>query len=710
MARKNTEHPLRRKLRRYAVAGNMQAAEALLVQHLEAHPEDEEAAQELERLRKGLPLLATETAAQRRERESREACDRIMALISAYPENRLQSVPTQQLEKNQQTLSCSLRAMGDQELPALRSYRATLRKELRRRGMGKARRACLWLGGVAAVGAVLTGIGFLTYRRACSLEEELRSAIQVDTAERVETVLPIANTSINRLFCPQLENTVKTANLHLTSIRQLRNRLEKHIRRIESGRGTISAMRLSLRAEIEQGLSSRPRDYEDLSKRWTILCKREHAQLEEQRARLHQRLLEPLPPLPPFVGTPEQDTAALREHRTEITKRSLLYRHAAASYKFPPELHAPIEERLELIDTCLREIANYQDFLKRLRRARTYKQFRDALQALAPTRYEPALSYTRIRTLLPEEDDIKSLMQDPESKIDDAETAAAVQTLLHKGPTFTPAYPATQAQVILMDDLFTAPSLRRVIYEVTNSSGDVCYTEVPPSIDKDHRVHIKRSDLDPAATPTNRHVCWDDASNVWRRTIDARALVKTARLEKADFFRECNIPELLTAVLNMESSTCPALAAACVYHRLLLLMSLHEHRLLTGARYSPTLRRHATSFRKLIQRHNIEMRPGCWLGRSRQMELAEADFEAWFRNNRGADYLREMQQNFGPLMSVGVDFSGYVNEAGKAAIFRELAPETTIWYITEDGLTAVPVSEQPEGAIPFSPIFTARRR
>jgi len=708
MARRNTEETLRRRLRRYAMAGNLQAAEALLVQHLNKHPEDKEATRELERLRKGLPLLATESAAQRRERESREACERIMSIISAHPENRLNSVPTVQLEDMQKTLRVSQRAMKEQDLPSLRSYCASLRKELRRRGMSKARRACIWLGGVTAVAAALTGLCFLTYRRACGLEEELRQALLHDTVERVTAVLPVANTGINRLFCSQMEDTVKAANQHLTAVNQLRKSLEKHIRRIESGRGTISAMRLSLRAEIEQGLSKRPADFEDLSKRWAALCQQEHAQLEEQRARLYQRLLAPIPPMPNLTGTPEQDTAALREHREEISKRSILYRHATASYKFPPELHTPIEERLRQIDDNLREISTYRELLNRLLYVRTYKQYRAALQSIAPKHYKPLFSLTRICPLLPDEENVKSLIQDPEGKTDDAETAAAVQTLLKNGPTFTPAYPATQAQVILMDDLFTAPSLRRVIYEITNSSGAVCYTEEPPTIDQQRRVHIKRSDLDPEATTGNRHVCWDDAADAWSRTIDARALVKAARLEKAGFFRECNIPELLSKVLNLESPSCPALAKACVYHKLLLLMSLHRHRLLTGARYSPTLRRHATSFRRIMQRHNIDLRPGCWLNKKQQTEAAEADFAEWFRNNSGADYLREMKQNFAPLMSVGVDFIGYANEQGKVVIFRNLPPETTIWYLSDDGLTAAPLSEQPEGVIPFSPIFTAR--
>jgi hypothetical protein len=92
------------------------------------------------------------------------------------------------------------------------------------------------------------------------------------------------------------------------------------------------------------------------------------------------------------------------------------------------------------------------------------------------------------------------------------------------------------------------------------------------------------------------------------------------------------------------------------------------------------------------------------------MTAAEQEFEAWFRANRGTDYVREIRQNFGPLIKVGVRFSGYINEQGQPVIFRNLHPDTAIWYLSEShGVIATRVDAAPEAPVPLSPIFTASR-
>lgn len=712
MARKN-DQSYQRTLRRYAIAGNLKACRHLLLQRLEEKPDDEEAKNELQRLEDGLPLRATETAAQRKKREATEACETLLNIMDLYPEPSLSTRSTERLSDLRSRIQEALRklkAAGQSESPALKAYNTSLQKELRRRGLGRVRRRGIRTGGILGAVALIAGIGMLYYKRAADLESDLRQSLQAKAWERAQNIASVADTPFNRLLCSELENTIHQANRWLTDMENRRKRLEKHISRIEAGHGSVSDMRLSLRAEIERELEAMPADFSSLTNRWNKLCEKEKAALEYQKSLLVRQLLTPLSPLPTYTGNPAEDTDALVVLRAEARGRLRLFRDAPKSYKLDASFTSSAEERLAFIRTCQAEIDAYKDLLQRLRHQRTYDRFRETLQNYTPRHYTPAIALMKIRDKLPAEENVRSLIQDPERKIDDNETKAAIDTLLKNGPTFTAAYPATQTQVHLMEDIFTAPSLQVCLYEITHADGRVCYTEQEPTIDASKRVHIRRSDLDPGFSTGNRDVYWDDAANVWKRTIDTRPLKKAINIDKPTFFRDRNLPALLTTVLNFRHRNCPALATAFIYHRLLQLISEHKHPLLTGISYSPTLRKHAASFKQLVEKHGIELRAGCWLGKSPQLSAAEQDFDNWFRTHSGADYTKEIKQNFGSLVKVGASFSGYINEKGQAAIFRNLAPDTAIWYLsTEGGIIATKAGEAPESPAIFSPVFTATR-
>ncbi|MBQ2380329.1 MAG: hypothetical protein II295_08085 [Akkermansia sp.] len=713
MARQSSQS-YQRTLRRYALAGNVKACRELLQQRLEAAPHDNEAREELERLEAGRPLLATENARQRKRREAADARDKMLQAIAKNPESELSTKSTASLLELKEIIDQSqqkIKRAAQKDSPALSAYRATLLSELRRRGLGRMRRVGVLAGSILGGLALLTGIGMLCYKRASDFEADLRTALKQNAWERVESISAVANTPFNRFLCSELEKTILDANRWMTHIENRRRWLDKHIVRIESGQGNVSDMRMSLRAEIERELSSMPADFNSLTTRWQKLCDKERAALEHQKSRLVHELVSPLSDLPVFKGAPEQDAELLTELRREARNRHRLFRDAPQSYQLAPSLAAPAQERLVYIRECLAEIEAYKDQLNRLSYQRTYKDYQETLHSFHPRHYTPAVELLKVCSKLPAEENVKSLMLDPEQKNDANETQAAVATLLDGGPTFTQAYPATQQQVNLMEELFAAPSLNVCLYEITNADGELCYSEQEPTLDAQKRVHVKRSDLDPAYQQGNRDICWDDASSVWKRTIDTRPLYKAVNIDKPSFFRDRNLPQLLTTVLNFRHRDCPALARAVIYHRLLMLIREHKTRTLTGISYSPTLRKHAASFLKLVRKHGIELRSGCWLSKSPQMTAAEQEFEAWFRANRGTDYVREIRQNFGPLIKVGVRFSGYINEQGQPVIFRNLHPDTAIWYLSEShGVIATRVDAAPEAPVPLSPIFTASRQ
>lgn len=702
-----------RTLRRYALAGNLKAVRRILLQQLEANPDDRESRDELERLDKGLPLRVCESAKQRRARKATEADAELRRIIQTYPESSLPSANTEKLLRLRRFLqesTSTLRQAAIQESPVVSQYRKALQRECRRRGVGRLRRFGMWGLLLVAVAALPTGIGVLCHKRAHDLERELSRELKSAHAEKVQNLILVADTSINRLFCPELEDDIRDANAWLAEIKRRKRELEKHIERIEKGNGTISGMRLSLRAEIERNLAVLPEDYRELELRWNKLCKRESSVLAQQKAALVHELSEPLPPMPEFTGICEQDSEALRNYRHSIQQRVARFKEAPASYKLSPKLVAPMQQQLSSVRVILSEIEAYEGLLSRLRHIRTYEQYRHALQGFSAPHYPPATQLLSICERLPEEENVRSLMRDPKRQSDEKETAAAIQTLLENGPTFTSAYPATWEQTSLMEEIFKAPSLERLLIEATNAEGQRCITESKPSVDAQFRVYLRRSDLDPAATASNRNVCWEDAHSVLLRTIDARPLLRELQLDKSNFFSTGNIPQLLTKVLNFEHRHCPALAQALVYHRLLLLVYKHPAPMLTGRLYSPTMRQHAASFSKLLAKHpELELRSGCWLENSPHILAAEKDFSSWFHRHKGADYPREIRAQFGSLMQVGVKFCGYIDSSGEPRLFRKVEENSTIWYISEGGLQATPLCEASGNATPLSPVFTAIR-
>lgn len=702
-----------RELRRYALAGNLRAAERTLRHHLETNPNDESALAELQRLKNGEPLHATETTAQRKAREVTEACQALMNIMRAYPENILPTKTTARIRDLQNRIKSHtqvLKAAKAEEIPAVAAYRKLLADELRRRGIGRLRRSSRWIAaGLLAAG--LVGAAFIVcQQRADKLCNDLNEALKATQMERVQTILKVADTGFNRALCSELEDSIRNANLWLTTTRTRQDWIEKHILRVESGATSVSGMRMSLRAEIERELQAMPTDCPGLEERWLRLCNREKAQLEYQKATITEALLSPLPDVPAFTGEPETDAAALAEQLKLIEQRQTLFDDTPKSYALSEDLLSLTNKRRDYITSCMKEIAGYRRLVEKFAKIRTYQHHRKLLEEYTPVHYTPAVQLMHIRTKLPQVENVKSLIQDPQRKIDDNEMKAAIVTLLDGGPTFTQAYPANRRQVHLMEDLFTAPSLHRQLLELSNEKGTICYTEEEPRIDHIRRVHFRRSDLDPNVTAQNKDVCWDDATSVWKITIDATPLVSTARLDKPTFFSERQLPELLTAVLNFERRQCPALAQACVYHKLLKLIKEHDHPLLTGINHSPSLRKHLSSFEQLVSRTGIELRPGCWLGKTQAQINAEIAFKRWFDQNRGADYCREIKQNFGALVRVGAAYCGYVNEKGQAAIFRELPAGTTIWYMTVEGIVAGQTGSELEAPTIFSPIFTAEKQ
>ncbi len=709
----NRKHSWERTLRRYALAGNKKKAEQILRARLKSHPEDSFAVAELERLLADAPLRVTESPAQRQSRELNEMLSRAEHLISKYSEEALTSLKEEhllKLHRELKELHHQLRRVRNNKHTAISEHLKLIKNELKRKSQKQHRNYLRKLAVPMGILAVFIGVISISYHKADTNEQELSAAISHNRYQQITAVAKAVDIPIYRLLHPQLNQTIREANQWIASTNIRVSKLTEVISKLEQSHGSISSMSLSQRAEIEQDLLKLPEDMRELSLRWQRLSDLEHEQLTRLRDEYVRELQQPLPPIPPATGNTQQDSAAIHEQLALLLEIRRKYRVAPASYNLDPDILRRVEEREAQLRSTLADISAYRRLNDEMPKVRTYQQHLRILNAFTPTQYPPALRITATTPLLPTEESVKNLLRDPArpNVPSEAQVHAAACTHMRGQGTFTVAYPASMAQVHLAEDLFTAPSLYRKIYEVSDGQGEVCYTESLPDVDATGRIRITRSDLDPAVTINNRDVRWEDTGRATSRVINAGILMQELKLDKADFFSSANIPRLLTTIVNFHHPECPALAQAFVYHRLLMLLDIHEHRFMTGVNYCPTMRRHASELSALMREHHLTMSCGLWINNSQRLKRAEAAFRQWFEQRRGTDYSAEIRKNFEPLLRTGITYCGYADENGTLKIFRELQPGSTIWYLTADGFISSQFGTALQDPLPFAPIFCPR--
>lgn len=712
MSRQRHHSQMQRKLRRYALAGQWRAVRALLQERLQQDPQDREAREELQRLDDGEQLHVLETAKQRERRLAHEACDKARQMMERCPESALHTLPTQQIRKNLSELRRLRRQMKRGGMPPLRSVDSLFRKlsnEARHRGFWRLRRALWWVCGAAALG----GAGWLAASglslRASRLNDELAANLQQGNWAGVHSLLRTADTGINRLFCPGLKESISAANQWVSLQKSQYSKAEQQLRAIEEGRRSVASLGLRQRAELEEDLRALPRGYNDLLPRWKKLCEREHTQLEQQKKAILEELAAPLPPLPPTQGSPALDEPLLKGQLTDMEQRRQMTADACASYGLDPAIARPLEERLAYLRACLADIARLRAIASMLPYARTYAQYRQWLEQFAPQQYPPALQMLDIRHHLPTEDSLKELMQDPEKKLPPGILPAAREAVMNGGPSFIPAYPANRIQVALMEDPFTSASLRRPLLELTLSNGSVYYTEETPEVNyKGVRFHL--SPLDPAyVAGESNTMTWTETHGVWKRTIDTTGLVAAAGIDRASFFRDRNLPQLLTRVLQYRNPHCPALAQACLYDCLVQVMESHDYPVMLGIRYAPSMRADIRSFQSLKAQLKVNLRPGCWIGATPAKRKAEAAFAQWFRQRRSHNYAAEMAANFRDLVQIHPHFCGYIGENLRPVLCTPVKKGTLLWYISDGAVVTSPAGAPLEKSAIFSPVFTVER-
>ncbi len=703
-----------RELRSLARAGRWAEVRQLLEERLMRDPKDEEARAELDRLLRGIPLRVLETALMRKQREEQEMRHELAAELRLFRDTpgQIDEWKPAVLVKRRKRIALIRTTLGNR-LPSemadetARYLKALAARQEQHRGKHQ------WLRLIGIGLPLLALIGGLTYAaldaRASKAEAALRAALAERDTARVATAVTAADSGIHRLVSKRLGILVDQARFWMLRRERERQKLSEQIARLENGEGSVSSLSLGRRVEIERELRQLPREMTELRARWHRLCEREQGELDRQRAEVEQRFLVPLPPMPELTNAPAEDQAQLLAHQKLVAEQLKECEAACELFGLNDSLAAPMRERLHKLCQLLADISAMRRTTALLTNARTYNQYRKMLEANKPQVYEPALRMMEIRDRLPDEDKLRDQMQDHGRKLPPGMLEAARTALLKKGPSFTPAFHANARQVRVMEDVFTATTLQKTLYQISTPGQPVYIIEERPDVGEES-VRFTPSPLTPGySLSTPKSVTWGNPSAVWLRTIDATPLSKIPGLTRRDFFRSSNLPHLLDCLLHLDAPYCPALARAYLFNRLLEVMHAHEWPTMLGIAYAPTLRADARSFRKLVKASGLNFDAGCWLLATPEATRAEEAFGKWFHERRFHSYAKEIANNFGALVQVHPRYVGFIDEKGQPRLYRHLSGNSLLWYMAEGGLTTTPREVEPESPTLFSPIFVVER-
>lgn len=706
----NTPKAQWRMLRRYVLSGEKEAARSLLQDMLRSNPEDAEAAAELRRLEQGHPLLCTETQKQRKERQLQEALHALARDVEAHNPKILAAKHTEELLKLRADLKEYLHTISGSKSPAppgTNAYKKALEHELSRRHKKSVKsRTSIAL----FLLFVLLGLGgtiWALHNRAVSIAEQLESAWIAQEWEKTEALLKATDSGINRLMYPQSGALIaKVRNWQQGCIGRANDL--SHQMQLYKKRDAISSLSLEERAVFLRRIRALPLYHsQELLARWEELCRPEKEKLDMQRDAIVAEI-EAAATAPPLTGDWTQDANLLKKAAANLQRLIATFDSAKDAFDLPAELISPDQNLLLQLQTYLADIEIQKKADMQLRTARTYEQHFKALSGLTPVQYPPALQMAEAGRSLPTAEDICNEVRAYRFKIPRVIPPEVIQAIVHKGPSFCASYPASLQQLHLMEDIFTGRTLRQKVYEVFRASGEVHYTDAPPTVTEKNSATFTMSELDPARKVSRSpRIEWENAHAVWSRTLDATPILKVTGITRERFFLTANLPDVLARVTTIRDKDCPALAKAYVYHTLLEVMRLHSKKPdILGLRYSPTLQEDIKSFRLVSSRCKLPLSVTCWLSRSAEAMEAESLFARWFDTHADRDYSAEMSRQLSRILRTRPRYIGYVDAAGQPRFREQPAEGSTIWYLSGDKMLPQPYGKPLQAPAPYSPLFT----
>lgn len=703
-----------RELRRLAIAGRWDDVRHLLQARLEHDATDTEAKAELERLEQGLPLKAMMNAAERRAAATQDAARAITDFMEQRPLSELKKLSKAELpevSRAWEELSDAYLRYHRKLTPEMLVYHNALksrRKRYRGIAIGKAAKISIITVAVAAFGFGVNHFLKTGARQEC---EAFATALSSGDLPKVLELKDKVNSAINNHYCPELQTLQSRADMWLFELQAEHRSVAADISRIEKGLISIADMGLKGQMELESRIKALSIGQEEQYRRWQALCQKEHHALAQQKERVLQSVHAPLPTPPKCTGEIQQDEAAFAQHCSLLEKRFEEATLANQAYRISQSSLGSIEQAYQQAQQYCRDIRDYKRTVDKLKKCRHYDEYSELINSFSAQLYPPALELAALKRELPSKEDIVHRLMDPEGAFSRELLAAARKTLVEGAPTFTPGYPATNEQVVLMEDLFTAPSLHKKVYGIILPDGKMWFSIKKPYVDKTNFLVFQRSSIDPNFSVEDNRIEIQNDGRSKLVEYDATGIMKIGNFEKNTFFNTAHLATLLTAALNYTDKKTPALAQAYVYYTLLRLANEHRHLLLSGARFSPSMKAHAADFAKLLKQQSITLEPGCWLSGDAKIKAAENAFANWFRNNRGCNYAQEAADNFRVRFDVSAPFVGYIDANGKYIARKSHLSADFLWFVTSQGMARTP-AQSPDftNAGKWSPVFIENRK
>lgn len=597
----------------------------------------------------------------------------------------------------------AVRALPDELRPHVHPLRLAARTELRRRCRPVLLRG-LALVSAALSTAALYGIYFHLQERAEHAADAMTAALNSGSVHAEQQALLLHDAGIHRLFSRRVGFSADALRQRLQAQQTRREELEVLLDELETGDKRVSDLPLHTRATAELTLSEQGDAGGKLKQRWERCCEQDAQALREQKARMMEQLLAPIPPLPTMVERPAADMDALQTYLGQLRKRRELQEEAEEAYEIPDTAAIGLQQAEADAQELLQEVSRYRDLLALLPSAHSYDFFRSLLGKKPFRCYAPGCRVTERLPRLPEEATILAAMQAYGHGNKESDTVAR---LLQGSPTFHADNAATQEQLHIMDELFSNRALQQRLWEISAPGKPVVFTAEEPQLRGDS-VRIRRSGMDPQKRVSDaEYLTWDKPESVWKRCIDTRPLAEAALLERETFFTNACLPAVLTAVLNVPAPCAPALARAYVYGTLLQVLEQMGDSETVGLRHSPSLQAHIADFRRLKASLGIRLDGVCWLRTDTATRSAEERCAEWFSKRAGKDYAGEIRRTLTAYLQVEPLYCGYVNDAGAPVFCIPPAEGENVWFVRADGVT---YGTSVDSALPFTPLFLLRKR
>lgn len=705
MARRKAD-PVLQKLRQLARAGRRREAAGILEDAIRQNPKHEKARDELSRYLQGKPFSFE-------ERDYTE----LQAILSDFLRNpqdlgQMRRSTLKRLRHRSCFLEKALEHMLSQmDRKTLGQLRSAIARELqrRRKPLGKLSAAivvCL------SLSTLLAGGCYFLWKRAETAAQVLESAADsgVRRSDAMQ-LLKVHDTGLNRTFNRRIgEQSERLKRLIQLSAQHARE-VDAILKTIESGKQSVVGQGVRRRALIERRLKELGLDAGELQQRWAALCRKEQAELNQQRLSLVEELMSPIPEWQGVQGNPALDVPLLQSRVKQLQQRINIYDDAAAALELPESIIEGVRKEIADCEQILSEINGVHQMLQLLPAARDYEHFQQMLSNHTPQHYLPYIEMLDVVRYMPTVASVRGMMQEHGQNLPAGLLQNARESLIDGKPSFSRNFPASGEQLHLLDELLTNSALRTRLYELTNVADNLyAYSEELPQL-RYGRACFKRSALDPARDIADKKAIeWQNPHSVVSRSLDPRPLCHALGLDnKTGFASVVNLPGVITRLMQHEHPDVPPLAKAYILHYLLQVNNRFSHAMLSGLRYAPEMRRATESFEHLRRACQVKLDGNCWLQRTPCHAEAEKQFARWFRKHRKVDFAGELRKNLGELMNVTPRFCGYIDENGKPVLFEDVKEGKLIWYLSHTAMTATIWGEQLQEPMKLSPVFIMKK-